>query len=109
MPFNIDRLNRSRLKVTLIMCSALIVLTFFPMYIINKAASHNFFEINAAWVAWGSAITAIGTLAGYYINVESKRPSFVNQTISNFGDGVSDAVEKVLPGEDESDPAEIPL
>lgn len=102
---SIDNIQRSRLKVTLIVCGVLLLLSSFPMWFIHYAALRGDFHVNAAWSAWGVGITAIGTLAGYYVNKESNRPSFVNNTVSNIH--IPEA--RVLEGEDESDPQTMPI
>lgn len=54
----------------------------------------------AAWSAWGTIVTAIATLAGYYVNKDTQRPSDVINTITNVDLNLD---------EDEDDPDEIPL
>lgn len=104
----IDNINRSRLKVTIVASVALIILAFFPMWFIYFAAVRGEFHAVAAWSSWAATITAMATLAGFYIKKDSDRPSFVNNTVSNIH--VPELMErKVLDGEDESDPAETPL
>lgn len=97
---NLTNVQRSRLKVTVIGSIALYLLTLFPMYIILTASFSGFFELAAAWTAWGICVTSIATLIGYYVNKDTQRPSFINNTIVDIGDALS---------EDESDDEDIPL
>ncbi len=100
----INTTERSRLKMTILGVILIFLLTCFPMYIILDASKKSIFEIAAAWTAYGIGVTTIGAIIGYYVNKESLRPSI-------FG-GIMDfasPVYKELPGEDESDPDEIPL
>lgn len=81
--------------------------TIYPMWFISYAASFGDFHVNAAWSAWGIAVTAVGSLAAYYVKKDSDRPSFVNNTVSNIN--IPKGKEKILPEEDESDPVKMPL
>ncbi len=100
----INSTERSRLKMTILGVGLIALFSFFPMYVILKAAHASIYELVAAWTAWGLCVTTIGAIIGYYVNKETLRSSI-------FG-GIMDfasPVYKELPGEDESDPDEIPL
>lgn len=98
----LNDLQRSRLKLTIAGMAVIVLVLLVPIFIIFKASSINLYEINAPWIFLGTSITAFATLAGYYINKESIRPSLLTTNIF-------DGVKKILPGEDESDPENIPL
>lgn len=103
---NFDRLQRSRLKVTLLICGILVAFTFFPMwFIVYAATTAGEFHAAEAWASWGVAIAGIGSMAAYYVKKDSDRPSFVNNTVSN----IHVPERKILDGEDKDDSDEIPL
>ena len=95
-------MQRSRLKLTIVGVVVLILGLLFPIYIIDKASDRYIFDISPPWVAFGIVVTTIGGVIGYYVNRETARPSFLTTNIF-------DGVKKILPGEDESDPKDIPL
>lgn len=93
---------RSRLKLTIvgtIICTLALSL---PTYVILKATSFGMFDLTQPWIAWAGVIATLGGIIGYYVNRETARPSLLINTGDNFG-------QKILPGEDESDPENIPL
>lgn len=98
----LNDMQRSRLKLTIVGVVVLVLGMLFPVYIINKAADRFIFDISPPWVAFGIIVTTIGGIIGYYVNKESIRPSLLTTNIF-------DGVKKILPGEDESDPENIPL
>lgn len=102
---NINEMNRSRLRLTIVAAIALLLVLLFPTYIIYQASLVGIFELTQPWVSWLGVITTFGLIIGYYVNRETARPSgiFINSGNTN------DFQEKVLPGEDESDPEDIPL
>lgn len=97
MKIDLTNVQRSRLKVTMSMCIVLMAFSCFPMYIIVKAANIGIFGLVAAWSAWGTSVGAIATLAGYYVNKDTQRPSNVMNTYVGHDH------------EDEDDPEDIPL
>lgn len=99
----LNSMQRSRLKLTIVGAALMFAVLLFPIYIINKAAESAIFEVSAPWIALGTIITTIGGIIGYYVNKESYRPSLISTNI------VTNAKEKILDGEDESDPDNIPL
>lgn len=68
------------------------------MYVIVSASHLEVFELASAWGAWASAISGVGVLIGYYVNKDTQRPSFVNNTIIGMPNN-----------EDHDDPEDIPL
>jgi hypothetical protein len=97
---SLNKMERSRLKLTIAFSTLLFLLTFFPMWIITMASLDSMYEVVAAWSAWAACVGAIATLVGYYVNKETTRPSFVNNTTVDLNK---------LIGEDHSDPEEMPL
>lgn len=105
MPF--DDIKRSRLKLTIMVNIMLVILSIFPMYIILEAAKAHYYELASVWAAWSGCIVAASTVSGYYLNKETRRPSFINNNISSLGN-----VGNIIAGlmdEDNTDPEEIPL
>jgi multidrug transporter EmrE-like cation transporter len=104
MKLKLDNVQRSRLKVTTIISCLLLSMSFFPMYVIIKSLELGDTSSVSAWAAWSAIATTIGMLAGYYVNKETNRPSFVNQTHVNLSQNTGEEL-----GEDYSDPESIPL
>lgn len=99
----LNELQRSRLKVALIGSGVLLIILSFPVYIINEAANRYVFDVSAPWIAFGTIVTSISAILGYYLNRETARPSLLtNNTFIQ-------PVKKILDGEDFSDPEDIPL
>lgn len=99
---SLNNLQRSRLKLTLVAAAFLMVLAVFPMWIIYLAAGSGIFQLAAPWIYLGTIVTTIGLVFGYYINKESSRPSLFSTVFNS-------PVKRILKGEDETDPEDIPL
>lgn len=102
---DITYMQRSRLKLTIVAASVLFVMGLFPMWVILKATGFGIFDLAAPWVYLGTVATTIGLVFGYYINKESSRPSLIG---GFFGSQIS-PIKKLMKGEDESDPEDMPL
>ena len=99
----LNNMQRTRLKLTIMGAILLFIVLMFPIYIIYKASQSAIFELSAPWITFGTIVTTIGAVIGYYVNRESHRPSLMNTNI------ITPTVHKLMNGEDESDPEEIPL
>ena len=99
-----DKLERSRLKLTIAGMVVIALVWVIPIIVIIRAANQSIYDINAPWVFFGTAITAFGGIIGYYVNKESQRPSLLT-TYTNFN-AAKEPDEEIIG---ESDPADIPL
>ena len=99
--------QRTRLKLTIFLVIALIMLMYVPIDIIYKAAEYEKFDLINPWASFIAIISTIGLVSGYYINKETQRSSLIDQTY-NFN-RTSDVKKKVLAGEDETDPGMMPI
>ena len=76
----LDHIQRSRLKVTITAMVIILLFTLFPMYVILQASFESIYELAAAWGAFLGGVSAIAGIAGYYVNKDTQRPSYVHNT-----------------------------
>lgn len=98
-------LKRSRLKLTIFLVITLILLLYVPIDIIYIGVEKEKFDLVNPWAAFIAIISTIGLVTGYYINKETERSSLLTNIINM----PEDQEKKVLPGEDNSDPDEMPF
>jgi len=98
----LNGMQRTRLKLTIAGMIVIVAVLIVPIVIIFRAAEISLYEVNAPWIFLGTAVTAFATLAGYYINKESHRPSLMTQVFNP-------PVKRIMDGEDESDDEDMPI
>lgn len=103
----LNDMQRSRLKMTFFGTGVLLGIALFCMYIILEAAKVNQYDIVAPWTALGICATSIAGVISYYTNRETVRPSLLTNT--TIVGAIADEAKKILPGEDETDPEEMPF
>jgi len=100
-------LKRSRLKLTIVIIIALIGLLYVPIDVIYAAIEKDKFDLINPWAAFIAIITTLGMVGGYYINKETERSSLLSNVFNFPSEEMTE--KKVLDGEDESDPHEMPI
>lgn len=92
---NLNEWSRTRLRLTVVSMIFIGIVAVFCAYVLWTDNLNQ-----GAWTCMGGALVAWTTAVGLYVNHETRRPSFQNNTIVNMPTEIPD---------DKSDPEDIPL
>lgn len=102
----INKIQRSRLKMTLFGIVLLLISLWPILRIIEKKMDNHIFNLEPEIMGYLGILSLIGAIIGYYTNRETTRPSLEHNTYVNVEKSKD---YRELAGEDESDPGDIPL